>query len=218
MKNKNPYEVLGVSPSDDDQTIKKKYNTLIKRYHPDINKDAGSKEKFNEIYQAYEDIKNRKTTEKSYQDSGIDIDSIFKQYNRVNINQTIRTHVNVTFEELENGCDKVIGIDNSLFSFTIPPKTSPIKIFTISAKNKIIRVSLNPVQDNFIYKENKLTRIVKLTSTEFDQLNSVEVTNHINNHYKVSLKSGMTSNQILRIPNAGLNNQPMYVQLVIVKE
>lgn len=214
MNNKNPYDVLGVSSNDDEKTIKKKYNSLVKKYHPDINKDNDSKEKFNEIYNAYEEIKNKKNTTTT----GIDIDSIFKTYGNINIKQNIRTHVNVTFEELQNGCEKVIGVDNTLHSFKIPPNTPPSKIFTITTKNKTIRVSLYASQDGFTFSGNKLTRIVKITSKEFDQLNSIEVVNHVNNHYKVSLKSGMASNQILRIPNAGLNNQPLYVQLVIIKE
>lgn len=36
---KDPYLVLGVNPSDDKQTIKKAYRSLLKEHHPDKNRD-----------------------------------------------------------------------------------------------------------------------------------------------------------------------------------
>lgn len=48
------YEVLGVSKSADENTLKKAYRKLAKRYHPDTNAgDAGAAEKFKEITEAY---------------------------------------------------------------------------------------------------------------------------------------------------------------------
>ena len=55
MSNKQDYyEVLGLSKGASDQDIKKAYRSLAKKYHPDINKDAGAEEKFKEINEAYE--------------------------------------------------------------------------------------------------------------------------------------------------------------------
>ncbi|KAI9846031.1 MAG: hypothetical protein M1838_001458 [Thelocarpon superellum] len=61
---KNPYSVLGVDKGATAADIKKAYYTLAKKYHPDTNKDAGSKEKFAEAQAAYEilsDAKKRET-------------------------------------------------------------------------------------------------------------------------------------------------------------
>lgn len=48
----NPYEVLGVSPMDDETTVKNKYRQLCKLYHPD-NARTGSREKLEEVLEAW---------------------------------------------------------------------------------------------------------------------------------------------------------------------
>ena len=58
--NKNPYEVLGVSPSASDDEIKTAYRDLTRKYHPDANVDNPladlAEEKFKEVQEAYDTI------------------------------------------------------------------------------------------------------------------------------------------------------------------
>lgn len=54
MAKRDLYEVLGVSKSASDDEIKKAYRKLSKKFHPDINKEAGAEEKFKEVAEAYE--------------------------------------------------------------------------------------------------------------------------------------------------------------------
>ena len=54
MAQRDYYEILGVSRDASQDEIKKAYRKLAKQYHPDLNKDGGSAEKFKEISQAYE--------------------------------------------------------------------------------------------------------------------------------------------------------------------
>jgi len=51
---KSLYETLDVSTDASAEEIKKAYRRLARKYHPDINKDAGAEEKFKEINAAYE--------------------------------------------------------------------------------------------------------------------------------------------------------------------
>ena len=50
---KNPYTLLGVKKDASDDEIRKAFRKLSKKYHPDVNKEAGAEEKFKEISAAY---------------------------------------------------------------------------------------------------------------------------------------------------------------------
>lgn len=52
------YSILEIHKTDDQEAIKKAYKKLIKKYHPDKNKDADTVEKFDKIKIAYELLKN----------------------------------------------------------------------------------------------------------------------------------------------------------------
>lgn len=52
----DPYKILGVSRDASDDEIKKAYRSLAKKYHPDVNKEAGAEEKFKQIQNAYDQI------------------------------------------------------------------------------------------------------------------------------------------------------------------
>ena len=47
------YGVLGISKEASKEEMKKAYKKLAKKYHPDLNKEAGSAEKFKEVAEAY---------------------------------------------------------------------------------------------------------------------------------------------------------------------
>lgn len=96
---KNPYSVLGLKRGATEVEVKKAYRELARKFHPD---KGGSEEEFKEINDAYTQI-----TEGD--DPLIDfpeLSEIFKMFsfNKYNFRgPTIRTHLDITLEELQLG-------------------------------------------------------------------------------------------------------------------
>ena len=60
------YEVLGISKTADEKTIKKAYRKLAKKYHPDMNPgDKTAEQKFKEATDAYNILSDPEGTEKN---------------------------------------------------------------------------------------------------------------------------------------------------------
>ena len=57
MKYKDYYAILGVARDATADDIKKAYRKLARKYHPDVSKESGAEEKFKEIGEAYETLK-----------------------------------------------------------------------------------------------------------------------------------------------------------------
>jgi curved DNA-binding protein len=59
MKYKDYYKILGVERGAGDEDIKKAYRKLARKYHPDVSKEANAKEKFQEVSEAYETLRDK---------------------------------------------------------------------------------------------------------------------------------------------------------------
>src|SRR5947208_13027107 len=57
MKYKDYYATLGVERGATEDEIKKAYRKLARKYHPDVSKEADAEEKFKEVGEAYETLK-----------------------------------------------------------------------------------------------------------------------------------------------------------------
>lgn len=57
MKYKDYYKVLGVERGAAEEDIKKAYRRLARKYHPDVSKEKNAEEKFKEVGEAYEVLK-----------------------------------------------------------------------------------------------------------------------------------------------------------------
>ena len=51
------YEVLGVSRNASQKELKSAYRKMARQYHPDVNKEAGAADRFKEMNEAYEVLK-----------------------------------------------------------------------------------------------------------------------------------------------------------------
>jgi len=54
---KDYYQILGVSRDASQEEIKRAYRKLARKYHPDVNKEAGAEDQFKELGEAYEVLK-----------------------------------------------------------------------------------------------------------------------------------------------------------------
>lgn len=58
MSKRDYYEVLGIDKGASKDEIKKAYRKLARKYHPDVNKEAGAADQFKEVKEAYETLSN----------------------------------------------------------------------------------------------------------------------------------------------------------------
>ncbi len=54
MQYKDYYQILGVPRTASEEAIKKAYRRLARKYHPDVSKEANAEERFKELSEAYE--------------------------------------------------------------------------------------------------------------------------------------------------------------------
>src|SRR4030088_1078893 len=71
MATRDFYEVLGVPRNASQEEIQRSYRTLARQYHPDVNKDPGAEERFKDISEAY-DVLRDPNTRRRYDAFGAD--------------------------------------------------------------------------------------------------------------------------------------------------
>ena len=60
MEYKDYYSVLGLARGATEDEIKRSYRKLARKYHPDVSKEPQAEERFKEVQEAYEVLKDSK--------------------------------------------------------------------------------------------------------------------------------------------------------------
>jgi len=127
----NYYQILGVNENADQESIKKSYRSLAKKYHPDKNKEPGAEEKFKKITEAYENLgdpakRKEYDRKRSFQDAFAGFgfgnnynnnsyrDPFFDHYNPSAPQDPKGSHLNITLKvslsDILNGVEKRIKL------------------------------------------------------------------------------------------------------------
>jgi molecular chaperone DnaJ len=133
------YEILGVPRGADSETVRNAYRSLAKRYHPDVNKDPGTEERFKEINEAYDVLSDeqRRAAYDRFGHAGLngmpfgnaagygDLGDLFEEFFRgfgmgtgrgrrsPRRGADLRAEVRLTFEEAVAGVEKEVEITRS---------------------------------------------------------------------------------------------------------
>jgi len=113
MKLKEAYSILEISETATPEEAKKKYRELTKKYHPDVNKEAGAEDKFKKINEAYQVVSSGKSTDREDQvprwggQRSWDPFSGFQQRDVI-VPENIDVHTTISFKEAVLGCKKDI--------------------------------------------------------------------------------------------------------------
>ena len=170
MANKRDYyEVLGVGQNASQAEIKRAFRTMARQYHPDINKEDGSGERFKEINEAYEVLsdENKRAAYDRFGHAGVNqsggqytdfssaFSDIFEEFlggfgtrrrrRGPRRGADLRHDVNITFEESVFGVEKEIEITrpeicDRCYGNGAEPGTNPSRCSTCDGSGEIRRV------------------------------------------------------------------------------
>ena len=109
MNLQQAYAILELSSSASPDEAKKKYKELARKYHPDINKEENSEDKFKKINEAYQCIVNGKGTDREIPQSQNPFHGIHNPFGNHQVvfqAENISLHTTISFKESVLGCQK----------------------------------------------------------------------------------------------------------------
>jgi molecular chaperone DnaJ len=111
MNLKDAYSILELDSAATPEEAKKKYRELTKKYHPDVNKEAGAEDKFKKINEAYQVVSTGKSTDREEikyhtQQGRAPFDPFGRQGPQPNIAFHIELQTTISFKESVLGCRK----------------------------------------------------------------------------------------------------------------
>lgn len=213
----DPYQILGVTRTTSPDDIKKKYKSLVKQYHPDVNPQY--KEKFEQIQWAYDTIKSGGVTP-NYNYQHVNVDDFFSAFKRPSFQmKNVKVGAKLALADIVHKREVTISFFDKKTHYVnfVPTSLEPIQIrLTIDGVMYMIQVNPELSDEGFKYDSGKLIKEVKLSAKEFMDLNTIDV-DTVTSTVRLHLKQGTTTSQMMKINGAGLNGQPLYVNIVVYK-
>jgi molecular chaperone DnaJ len=120
MAEKDYYKVLGITQDASQEEIKKAFRQLARKYHPDVNKDAGAEDKFKEINEAFQVLGNPEKKAqydqfgtsafsqedlRGFRNQRFDFDDLFRDFGFGDIFDIFNHGRRREFEDYEEGAD-----------------------------------------------------------------------------------------------------------------
>lgn len=109
----SPHMVLGVAQDASKDDIKKAYRTLAKQFHPDINKDEGASERFQEIQTAYDTLTDegkQSTRSTAHAWGGADFGNAFNFSAGFQFRQMLNIQCNIEIRDAYRGCEVALDM------------------------------------------------------------------------------------------------------------
>ncbi len=112
---KDPYSILGIERGASDDDVKSAYKKLAKKYHPDVNKEKGSEDKFKEVSAAYKSIMDGTADTPSQPNFTKTQNDIFEHFRRQaerarhqSINPNLEIEIRIEFLDACYGAEKQV--------------------------------------------------------------------------------------------------------------
>lgn len=212
----NYYDVLGVKKDATAADIKKQYRKLAQKYHPDRNTDAGAKEKFQELNNAYQTLKDpgKKAeydnprqqqgnfTYTTHSQGGQSLHDILRQAMGGGFSQRRQqqmAQVNISLEEAFSGTTRTLNGD----MFSIPAGVRSGNHLQVGEFIIVINVHRH---NRFQRSQDDLLVAIEISAIEAMLGVECGITNIDGNKVKVQIPAGIQYGKLVRVPGKGMPN------------
>jgi len=194
----DPYQILGVSRDTPMDEIKQAYRRLARRYHPDVSKEPNAEERFKEIQNAYDQIKNPQP-QQPHNNFGFDFGSFSDFVNRTRFKQNVIV-ITLSLEECYSGTEKII--ENQKI-YIQPGVRSGTKL--LLNDQTIVQIQVLPHR-KFQRNNDDLLVIANITVAEAIMGTQIEIEHLNGKKYNVKVPSGIQHQQAIKLGGLGLTN------------
>lgn len=210
MHTQDYYTILGISKNASSDDIRKAYRAAARKFHPDINKDVGAEDRFKEIGEAYEVLKDSKKRKlydqygqkwKEAETAGSEHGfSGFNDFNAKNTKSSHQYHSDQGgFSQSENLDDILSQLFGQAGSFSgAGGHDAPMEYE--------LQVSLEDVY---------LGRVKHISLPTFERGTQGKV-EQLNKEIKVTIPKGVTDGSVIRLGSVGANDGKLHIRLKVL--